>query len=364
MGEPAHQAPALRSSVGYATSPRLGKGRLILRALISFGLSAAFIAFSLRNTNARAVIAAIAGADWRPIFAYLAILLLVHFVRTIRWKLLLEPIGKVTFAQVNSACAIGFMLLMTLPLRLGELARPVLISRPSPTNQRLPRSGAMATVVIERIVDSLGLGLLGILSLRMLAASGSAAEFARHASAVVFSGFALLCGVLVVSYFMRERAISVLQKVLSPLSPSLSNRAAGVLDRFIRGLHLGSAWRLIAVLGLTGLHWALHVLGFWLVADAFGLRISLLMAGTTLVVQAVGIMIPAGPGMIGTSQFFTQLGLSIFIPGALTVPAIAARAAAYANTIWLLQFGQQAILGLVFVLVGHISISAIVKGSD
>jgi hypothetical protein len=35
-------------------------------------------------------------------------------------------------------------------------------------------------------------------------------------------------------------------------------------------------------------------------------------------------MVPAGPGMIGTSQFFTQAGLSIFVPGALSVPAVAA----------------------------------------
>jgi hypothetical protein len=52
--------------------------------------------------------------------------------------------------------------------------------------------------------------------------------------------------------------------------------------------------------------------------------------------------------MVGTSQFFTQLGVSIFIPGALAASEVAARAAAYANTIWLLQFGQQVVTGLLF----------------
>jgi hypothetical protein len=103
-------------------------------------------------------------------------------------------------------------------------------------------------------------------------------------------------------------------------------------------------------------YWALHIWGFWLVAGAFDLDITPLMACTVLACQVVGIMIPAGPGQVGTSQFFTQLGISIFVPASLTVPAVAARAAGYGNTIWLLQFGQQVATGLLFLALGHVSL--------
>jgi uncharacterized protein (TIRG00374 family) len=364
MGQPGSGALAVPPPDDVQDLLNRRRTKLILRGLLSLGVSALFITFSLRHTHPRAVAAAIGGADPWPILTYLAILLVVHLVRTVRWKLLLEPLGVVRFAQVNSACAIGFMLLMTLPLRLGELARPVLISRPGRDGALLPRSGAMASVVVERIVDSLGLGLLGIVSLRMLAASGGAAQVARQASVIVVLGFAVLCGVLIAGYFMRERVVRILRNLLQPISHGLSNRVAGILDRFLRGLHLGSPGRVLIVLVLTGLHWTLHAIGFWVLAGAFGLHLSLLMAGTVLAVQAVGIMVPAGPGMVGTSQFFTQLGLSIFIPGALTVADVAVRAAAYANTIWLLQFGQQALLGLIFVLADQGSLSVIFKGSS
>jgi hypothetical protein len=75
-------------------------------------------------------------------------------------------------------------------------------------------------------------------------------------------------------------------------------------------------------------------------------------------------MIPAGPGMVGTSQFFTQLGVSIFIPGALSVPEVASRAVAYANTIWALQFGQQVLTGLPFLIGGRVSLQGLFERRD
>jgi hypothetical protein len=98
-------------------------------------------------------------------------------------------------------------------------------------------------------------------------------------------------------------------------------------------------------------------------AAAFGIHLSPLMACTVLAVQVVGVMVPAGPGMVGTSQFFTQAGLSIFFPGALSAGAVAARAAGYGNAIWLLQFGQQVLLGLIFWVPARIRLAAPVPGS-
>ena len=205
------------------------------------------------------------------------------------------------------------------------------------------------------------MGVLGIVSLRLLATTGSAADLARHASLVVTIAFALVCVALGVAFFMRERAVELVRSIVRRLSVRLADRAAGLLDGFLRGLHLGSGGRVLSFLALTAFYWALHVWGFWMVAGAFGLQLTGLMACTVLACQVVGIMIPAGPGMVGTSQFFTQLGVSIFVPGAAAVPEVAARVAGYANTIWLLQFGQQVLTGLVFLTLGHVSLAGLFK---
>jgi uncharacterized protein (TIRG00374 family) len=337
--------------------------KLVLRLVLSLAVSAVFVWLSLRHTDLHAVLATMAAADLRPLLGYLVILLVVHLVRTVRWGLLLEPVGHVGFRRLNSASAIGFMMLVLLPLRLGELARPLLVARSEDgRGPALSRAGAMASCVVERVIDGIAMGFLGVLALRLLgtSAAGRAAEFARRAAWLVTAGFGALCLLLVLAFFMRERATSLVRRALRVASPRLADRVATILDTFIAALHLGSTPRVLAVLGLTAIHWALHVLGFWMLAPAFGMHLTPLMACTVLAVQVVGVMVPAGPGMVGTSQFFTQAGISIFIPGALAVPEVAARAAGYANSIWVLQFGQQVALGLIFWLLSRVSLAGLV----
>src|SRR5437660_3663187 len=198
--------------------------KLALRLALSLAVSGLLMWLSLRNADLRAVGRAIASATpWR-MFAYVGVLLAIHLIRTVRWGILLEPLGHVSFKRVNSASAVGFMLLILLPLRLGEFARPLLIARPpAGGGAQLRRSGALASIVVERIVDGIFIGLLGIFSLRMLgdSASGKYLEFARSASLLVAAGFLGLCAGLVLAVLFRERALKLCRTVLTPLSPRL-----------------------------------------------------------------------------------------------------------------------------------------------
>src|SRR2546423_14128909 len=181
----------------------------LFRVLFPLAISGAAIYFSLRHTKVSEVAAAMAAADPLRIAIYIGLLLCIHLVRTVRWWILLEPLGHVSFKRVNSASAVGFMLLMLLPLRLGEFARPLLLARPpAGGGAHLRRSGALASIVVERIVDGIFIGLLGIVSLRLLgdSASGKYLEFARSASVLVALGFFSLCVGLVLAVLLLERA--------------------------------------------------------------------------------------------------------------------------------------------------------------
>jgi uncharacterized protein (TIRG00374 family) len=337
--------------------------KTVVRIAISLAVSGFFIFLSLRHTDPRAVLRAIAAADRGPLLGYVVVLLAVHAVRTVRWGLLLEPVGKVGWKRLNSASAIGFMLLSVMPLRLGELGRPLLVSRPAGEGRKLSRSGALASCVVERIIDGIAVGVLGIVALRILATQGTTADFARMASNLVTAGFAALLLALVVAFFMRERAVALVRRLLKPVSAGVAERVAHMLDSFVGGLNLG-AGRVLAVLALTVVHWILHVYGFWLVAPAFGLRLDALQASTVLAANVVGVMIPAGPGGLGPSQMATVAGVSIFYPAAMVASETAVHAAAYANTIWALQVGQAVALGLVFLVSGHVSLAGLFEKPD
>ena len=331
--------------------------KIAVRALLSLAMSAFFVWLSLRKADLRAVAAEMRSADFSRLAVYVGLLLVIHVVRTVRWGILLEPLGKVSFKRLNSASAVGWMLLMVLPLRLGEFARPLLIARPPAGGGRpLSRSGAMASIVVERIADGIGIGLLGIVSLRLLggSAGGKYIEFARSASWIVAAGFFALCCALVFAVLFRERAIGLTGRLLQPISPRIATRVRTMLDAFIGAVHLGSGWKLFAFFVLTVVYWGLTAWGLGIVARAYDFNdLTGLMLAVILTIQVVGVMVPAGPGMVGTMQFFTQAGLSLFADG------FSARGAAYANTIWILQFGEQVGLGLVFLLIGHVSLKGL-----
>src|SRR5256885_7745198 len=73
--------------------------KLTVRLVLSLCVSALLMWLSLRNADLRAVGRAIADADpWR-MAGFAAILLCIHLVRTVRWGILLEPLGHVPPAR-------------------------------------------------------------------------------------------------------------------------------------------------------------------------------------------------------------------------------------------------------------------------
>jgi len=332
--------------------------KLVLRLALSLGVSALFVWLSLRNTDVRAVARNIAAADPYRVGLYLLMMLAIHVVRTVRWGILLEPLGHVGFRRLNAASAVGFMLLILLPLRLGEFGRPFAIAQPPKGGGvRIPRSGAMASCVVERIVDGIAIGLLGTIALRMLGttASGEYASFARTASVAVAAGFGALCIILVLVLVQHERTLRIANRLLTPISPKLAARVVRMMDDFLGAVHLGSGWKTAAFFALTIVYWGANGVGLWVLTGAFGIKLTALMAATVLAIQVVGVMVPAGPGMVGTMQFFTAVGLSLFYPAAIKPGPFADQVAAFANTFWLLQFGTQVGLGLLFMASSHIT---------
>jgi hypothetical protein len=68
-------------------------------------------------------------------------------------------------------------------------------------------------------------------------------------------------------------------------------------------------------------------------------------------VLVVGVMIPAGPGMVGTFQWFVVAGVALFVPEAQAHTA----GTAYAYVLWAAQLGTQTVLGVVFLFSRHVS---------
>jgi uncharacterized protein (TIRG00374 family) len=318
-----------------------------LQAAAGVAISAGALWLSLRGKDLDAIWAAMRAGDYRYLLPYVAILLVVHLVRTVRWGLLLRPVAAVPFARLNAVSAVGFMALVLLPFRLGELARPMLIA----DRRSLRTSVALSSVVVERAADGLFTGLLLVVALLGVPDGTPGIRILRVGGVVVTAAFAAVIAFLAFAYRNRARAVALARAVARPFSPRLAERAAGMLDAFIHGLRvLPGTGSVLLFFGLTAVYWALAAGGMALLAAGFGFRLGVVESCTLIGVLVVGVMIPAGPGMIGTFQGAVVVGLSLFA----SADAVATRGLAYANVLWAAQIAQQTALGIPFLFSRHV----------
>jgi len=331
--------------------------RRLLQALVGIAVSALALWLTLRGKDLSQVWEAMRQADYRYLLLYLPFWAVIHLSRTARWGILLEPVAKLPFGKLNAASCVGWMALTLLPFRLGEFVRPYLVAE----RPRLRVATAMSSVVVERVADGLFTALMLMACLLGVPSGSPGVKVVRAAGAIMGAVFLGALVFLLLAYWSRTRAVRLLARCLGPLSPRLASRAAGMMDSFIQGLRMvPSRGKVVLFWVLTMVYWGFNGWGMQVLAKGFGLQMNFMQATTLLGVLVIGVMIPAGPGMIGTFQAAILIGLGLFFPKAM----VYREGMAYANVLWLVQLVLQVGLGLVFLFSRHIKLGAVLAAPD
>jgi uncharacterized membrane protein YbhN (UPF0104 family) len=139
-----------------------------LQYLILFSLAGLLIWLALRNLNPAGdqnrwqfIWATWKGADKYWLFLMAALALLSHWLRAIRWRMLLIPTGhRISTSASLLSLMVGYLVNLAVP-RGGELSRCYNLSKLEQT----PIEVSFGTVVAERVIDLLCLVILIIVSL-------------------------------------------------------------------------------------------------------------------------------------------------------------------------------------------------------
>jgi uncharacterized protein (TIRG00374 family) len=84
-----------------------------------------------------------------------------HFLRALRWRLIMEPLGyKPSIINTFLAVLIGYLANLAVP-RLGEVLKCTLLSK----YEKVPAEKIVGTIVAERAFDVLSLGIVFLLAL-------------------------------------------------------------------------------------------------------------------------------------------------------------------------------------------------------
>lgn len=318
--------------------------RLVINLILSLGMLALCTWLVWPDAAERLklhdAIAALHWADFAPYLAlYLVLQVFVHLARSLRWNYLLAPLGvRVPPGPLLAISSVGFMSILALPARLGEFVRPGLLRQGGYTSA----STALGMVAVERIVDGLFISLVvfaAFFALRGPGAPGWMMPTAYIALGVFSAALAFLV------FAMWRPGPTVRFCLELTLLPRFAPRFAGVIEHrlldMIRGFAaLGHGKSLFLFLIWSATYWAINGFSMWLLARGFGLPLSLVGTYATMGLLGVGISLPNSPGLVGQFQWFTLLGLSLYLGfdphgaghGALYAPALA-----YAIALHLLQ---------------------------
>lgn len=350
---------------GRAWSPGGGKGipprvNRAAKLLLSLAVTVAFSWWAFRDTDWQTQFSSLRHANYLWLVPYVGILLLIHLARTLRWGCLLSGMERVPFRHLNAASGVGFMMLLVLPFRLGEFARPFLIAQRS----SIRRSAAMTTVVLERITDGLFVAVMLRALLFFVPTETAEIRYVKMGANLMFAVFGGGLLFLLFALWHQARAVQLIRSTLGLLSPGGAEKVAGIVDSFVGAMrHLPRAGQLVGFFALTLAYWGLNGFGMAVLARAFDcsaaaagsgcqpMQLGLFEAFVVLSVLVVGLMIPAAPGMMGTFQAAIKVGLGLFLPAAV----VNGSGLAYANVLWLAQTAQQVLLGLLLLSLGHMS---------
>ncbi len=286
------------------------------RKILWFGLvlSLALVILLLQRTDFQKLAFAFRRANYLYCLPMIAIAILGVLVRAYRWRHIMAPLHRASLRNLFSATMIGFMAIDILPARLGEVARAVLIGRKEPVS----KSGALATIVVERLFDIFTLLLLLVWVLFSMSHSTLPLD-AVYINTLKGAGtmmLALFVGALSFLVFLRFKTTATLNFVrlcLRPLPSSVRTRILTFLESFVAGLTtIRMGKDLLWIILYSALLWSLYGLGNIFMLKAFGIETPGFVPFYLLVVQAFAVGIPSSPGFVGTYHAAVVAGLAPF----------------------------------------------------
>ncbi len=130
--------------------------RTILQYCFFLGLGIFLVWWSIKDLSAddkSHIRSALHTARYWLLVPVFGLLLLSHFIRAIRWRLLIEPLGyKPSITNTFFAVMIGYLANQAVP-RLGEVLKCTVLAR----YEKIPADKLIGTIILERIVDALTL---------------------------------------------------------------------------------------------------------------------------------------------------------------------------------------------------------------
>ena len=239
--------------------------------------------------------------------------LLAWSIRGVRWKLFLNPVGKVSTLKAIQLYQVGVFLNFLLPVRGGEVAKCFMLKR----STGIAVSKSLPTVAMDKAMD-----LMPALFIMVLVPLLGIHMNIKLWLVLVFVGGILLSlfFFVVLAAWKRDAAIGLLQKLTGLLPQAIASKIEGFTTSFVDSLLMSARQPRIFIPAMLLTCLAVifdglfAMLAFWTIGF---FRISFGTAIFGYAVYNMFYILPTPPGQVGSNE---AVGLLVF-HGLLNLPA-------------------------------------------
>jgi uncharacterized protein (TIRG00374 family) len=230
-----------------------------------------------------------------------------YATQSVRWNLLLRPLGTISVAKTFQALYTGIFLNLVFPLRIGEIARAYLASRHC--GARFP--AVVSSLFTEYLFDGVWLALgIGVAAL-FVKMPVEVAGIARVLGCVILASICLFLLLL-----FHKKRLTATRRFMEQTGIFSFRPVRGAVSFFhtIRGglKTIGGSRFFWLSFALSSFDLMFHILAFWIIMIAYGIHLPFLSAAAVLLFVFVGLIIPNAPSNAGAFQFLCVIGLLAF----------------------------------------------------
>jgi uncharacterized protein (TIRG00374 family) len=238
-------------------------------------------------------------------------------IRAIRWRFMLASVKKISFKSLFNSIVIGFSISYTLPGRIGEIARPVILG----TKENISRSYAFGTVVMERILDILSvLFLYAVFVFWSFICGNRKAEESplfitiKKGSAIALIFASVFIAIAIILLKKKHWTEKLILFITKPFPAKIRDGVMKIGNGFVEGINFfsKSGKNTIYSLIFSVILWLCISLSYYSFLWFSRVKNNFLLTFPYILILAVGASIPT-PGMVGSFHAASRIALvSIF----------------------------------------------------
>lgn len=273
--------------------------------LVGVALSAVLAYLAVRTVRWSEVRQAFQRVEYRYLVLAAVGVAVMHGLRAWRLVVILRPVKSVRLWPAFCYTSIGFLAILVIPFRIGELARPLLLAK----HENIPFATGLAAVAVERCLDGLAFAGLVALLAPWLPLPGWAAPLGT----LMGAGYLMVLALVAWAWLRRAASVAVVTRIGRRVSPTMGHAIGEALRRFLDGLAFLPDFRAVGTtVLLSAALWLVGICVTYVSFFALGLTLPVIAAAALQILITVGVLLPTAPGALGTFQFFTVMGLGLF----------------------------------------------------